>query len=235
MGEAEIEAAVERICWGEGGLLPAVAQDAHSGQVLMLAWMNQEALRRTLDSGDAWFWSRSRRELWHKGATSGNFLHVVEVRYDCDADAVLLRVEPAGPACHTGRQSCFYRRLPGGDEAGAPPATGGVLAHLEAIIEDRRAHPRSDSYTCQLFEGGLPLVAKKVGEEAVEVVVAAQGEEDARLASEAADLVYHLLVLLAVRDLSWGDVEAELARRFGQAASLSLRGAPPLGDKVIPS
>lgn len=219
MGEAEIEAAVERIRWGEGGLVPAVAQDAHTGQVLMLAWMNQEALRRTLDSGDAWFWSRSRGALWHKGATSGNFLHVVEVRYDCDADAVLLRVELAGPACHTGRQSCFYRRLPGGDEAGAPPPAaalaGGVLAHLEAVIGDRRAHPRPGSYTCRLFEGGLPLVAKKVGEEAVEVVVAAQGEEDARLASEAADLVYHLLVLLAARGLSWDDVEAELARRFG--------------------
>ena len=211
----EIDTALARICWGEAGLLPAVAQDAHTGQVLMLAWMNKEALRRTLEDGEAWFWSRSRRELWHKGATSGNRQRVVEVRYDCDADALLLRVEPAGPACHTGRQSCFYRRLPDGADVGAPPPAGGVLAHLEAVIEERRAHSRPGSYTCRLFEGGLPLMSKKVGEEAVEVVVAAQGEGDERLAAEAADLVYHLLVLLAARGLSWADVEAELARRFG--------------------
>ncbi|MFN2227810.1 MAG: phosphoribosyl-AMP cyclohydrolase, partial [Anaerolineae bacterium] len=105
MQEAEIEAAVAQVQWGARGLVPAVAQDAHTGQVLMLAWMNQEALRRTLDSGQAWFWSRSRGALWHKGATSGNFMDVVEVRYDCDGDALLLRVEPAGPACHTGQQS----------------------------------------------------------------------------------------------------------------------------------
>ena len=215
MEGAEIEAAVEQVQWGTGGLVPAVAQDAHTGQVLMLAWMNDEALRRTLDSGQAWFWSRSRGELWHKGATSGNFLDVVEVRYDCDGDALLLRVEPAGPACHTGQQSCFYRRLPDGAEAGAPPVAGGVLSHLEATIRQRQAQPRPGSYTNRLFDGGLPLMARKVGEEAVEVVVAAQGEGDERLVSEAADLAYHLLVLLAARGLSWVDVEAELARRFG--------------------
>ena len=215
MGAAEIEAAVARVQWSDGGLVPAVAQDAHTGQVLMLAWMNAEALRRTLGEGQAWFWSRSRGELWHKGATSDNFLDVVEVRYDCDGDAVLLRVEPAGPACHTGQQSCFYRRLPDDAEAGAPPAAGGVLDHLEAVIRQRQAHPRPGSYTNRLFDGGLPLMARKVGEEAVEVVVAAQGEGDERLVSEAADLAYHLLVLLAGRGLSWADVEAELARRFG--------------------
>ncbi len=214
--ETDIDAALAEVRWGAGGLVPAIAQDAHTGQVLMLAWMNEEALRRTLEAGEAWFWSRSRRELWHKGATSGNRQHVVEVRYDCDADALLLRVEPAGPACHTGQQSCFYRRLPGGDEVGAPPPAGGVLAHLEAVVQARKAHPRPGSYTCQLFDGGLPLMARKVGEEAVEVVVAAQGEGDERLLGEAADLVYHLLVLLAARDLSWADVEAELARRFGR-------------------
>jgi phosphoribosyl-ATP pyrophosphohydrolase/phosphoribosyl-AMP cyclohydrolase len=214
--DAEIDAALAQVRWGAGGLVPAVAQDAHTGQVLMLAWMNAEALRRTLEEGEAWFWSRSRGELWHKGATSGNRQRVVEVRYDCDGDALLLRVEPAGPACHTGQQSCFSRRLPGGEEVGAPPPAGGVLAHLEAVVQERKAHPRPGSYTCRLFEGGLPLMARKVGEEAVEVVVAAQGEGDERLAAEAADLVYHLLVLLAARDLSWADVEVELARRFGR-------------------
>ncbi|MGD8624788.1 MAG: bifunctional phosphoribosyl-AMP cyclohydrolase/phosphoribosyl-ATP diphosphatase HisIE [Anaerolineae bacterium] len=206
------EMAVE-IRWDERGLVPVVVQDAHTGQVLMLAYANKEALQRTLEGGEAWFWSRSRGELWHKGATSGNRQRLVEVRYDCDADTLLYRVEPAGPACHTGRQSCFYRRLPQGDEAEAPPA-GGVPAHLEAVIRDRQARPRPDSYTSRLFEAGLPRIAQKVGEEAIETIVAAQSQGDERVLSEAADLVYHLLVLLAARDLSWADVEAELARRF---------------------
>jgi phosphoribosyl-ATP pyrophosphohydrolase/phosphoribosyl-AMP cyclohydrolase len=202
------------IRWDERGLAPAIVQDVHTGQVLMLAYMNQESLARTLASGETWFWSRSRGGLWHKGATSGNTQRVVEVRYDCDADTLLLRVEPAGPACHTGRQSCFYRRLPDGAEVGMPAAHGGVLPHLEVVIRDRKANPRPDSYTCQLFDGGLPQMARKVGEEAVEVVVAAQSETDERLVSELADLTYHVLVLLAARDLTWADVEAELARRF---------------------
>ena len=206
---------IEQIQWDERGLVPAVAQDASSGQVLMLAYMNRESLARTLDSGQAWYWSRSRGEMWHKGATSGNRQRVVEVRYDCDADALLLRVEPAGPACHTGQQSCFYRRLdgPGVQEEGRPMRA--VMAHLEALIRDRQANPQPGSYTCQLLEAGLPRILKKVGEEAVEVIVAAQSEGDERLVSELADLAYHSLVLLAARDLSWADVETELARRFG--------------------
>jgi phosphoribosyl-ATP pyrophosphohydrolase/phosphoribosyl-AMP cyclohydrolase len=212
----DIEAALAQVHWDPEGLVPAVSQDAHTGQVLMLAWMNAEALRRTLARGEAWFWSRSRRELWHKGGTSGNRQRIVEVRYDCDGDALLLRVEPAGPACHTGQQSCFYRRLPEGEEVGAPPPAGGVLAHLEAVIQDRKAHRQPESYTSRLLEGGWPLMARKVGEEAVEVLVAAQGEGHERLTAEAADLVYHLLVLLAARDLTWADLEGELARRFGR-------------------
>jgi phosphoribosyl-ATP pyrophosphohydrolase/phosphoribosyl-AMP cyclohydrolase len=210
----EARDAMGEIRWDKRGLVPVVVQDAHTGQVLMLAYANEQALQRTLESGEAWFWSRSRGELWHKGATSGNRQHLVDVRYDCDADALLYRVEPAGPACHTGRQSCFYRRLPGGEEAGTPPAAGGVPAHLEAVVRDRQARPRPDSYTSRLFEAGLPHIAQKVGEEAVETIVAAQSQGDEQVLAEAADLVYHLLVLLAARDLSWADVEAELARRF---------------------
>jgi len=203
------------IDWDERGLAPAIVQDANTGQVLMLAYMNQASLDRTLETGETWFWSRSRSELWHKGATSGNTQHVVEIRYDCDADTLLLRVEPAGPACHTGHQSCFYRRLPEQLNVGAPPVAGGVLAHLEAVIQDRKANPQPGSYTCELFEGGLPRILRKVGEEAVEIIIAAQSEGDDRLVSELADLTYHALVLLAARDLAWADVEAELARRFG--------------------
>ena len=209
---------MQEIKWNAQGLIPAIVQDANTHQVLMLAYMNEASLQRTLETGETWFWSRSRGELWHKGATSGNRQRVVEIRYDCDADTLLVRVEPAGPACHTGQQSCFYRRLPDGPEeieVGAPPATGGVLPHLEAVIQDRKTHPRPDSYTCQLLDAGLPRILKKVGEEAVEILVAAQSEGDERLVSELADLTYHALVLLAARDLSWADVEAELARRFG--------------------
>jgi phosphoribosyl-ATP pyrophosphohydrolase/phosphoribosyl-AMP cyclohydrolase len=206
---------VVQIRWDERGLVPAVVQDAHTGQVLMLAYMNQASLARTLAEGEAWFWSRSRGELWHKGATSGHVQRVVEVRYDCDADSLLLRVEPAGPACHTGHQTCFYRRLPDGTAVESTALPEGVLPHLEAVIHDRRAHPRPGSYTRELLDAGLPQMARKVGEEAVEVVVAAQGEPDERLVSELADLVYHALVLLAARDLAWADVTAELARRFG--------------------
>jgi phosphoribosyl-ATP pyrophosphohydrolase/phosphoribosyl-AMP cyclohydrolase len=201
--------------WDAHGLAPAIVQDANTGQVLMLAYMNQASLQRTLESGEAWFWSRSRGELWHKGATSGNTQRVIEVRYDCDADALLVQVEPSGPACHTMNQSCFYRRLPDGTEVEAPAPAGGVLSHLEAVIQDRQANPRPGSYTCQLFEAGQPYILKKVGEEAVETIVAAQSEGNERLVSELADLTYHTLVLLASRDLSWADVEAELAHRFG--------------------
>lgn len=203
------------IKWDAHGLVPAIVQDAHTGQVLMLAYMNQAALERTLETGEAWFWSRSRSQLWHKGATSGNIQRVTEVRYDCDADALLLQAEPAGPACHTGQQSCFYRRLPDGVQVDAVLPSEGVIAHLEAVINDRKVRPRSGSYTCELFEAGLPRILKKVGEEAIEVIVAGQQEGDERLVSELADLTYHALVLLAARGLSWSDVEAELARRFG--------------------
>jgi len=201
--------------WNEQGLAPAIVQDANTGQILMLAYMNAESLQRTLETGQTWFWSRSRRELWNKGATSGNTQRVVEIRTDCDADTLLVRVEPAGPACHTGQQSCFYRRLPDGAEVGAPPASGGVLAHLEAVVQDRKANPQQGSYTCQLFDDGLPRILKKVGEEAIEVLIAAQSEGDQRLVSELADLTYHALVLLAASDLAWSDVETELAHRFG--------------------
>jgi phosphoribosyl-ATP pyrophosphohydrolase/phosphoribosyl-AMP cyclohydrolase len=178
----------------EGELRAAIVQDAESGRVLMLAWMDAEAERRTRESGEATFWSRSRQEYWRKGETSGNTLAVEEIRDDCDGDALLVRVRPAGPACHTGSFSCFA------------PA-------LWRTISDRALNRPEGSYTTKLLDEGVPAVARKVGEEAVEVVTAALSESDERVVSESADLIYHLYVLLAARGLDIGEVEAELARR----------------------
>lgn len=202
------------IRWDADGLVPAIVQDAQSGRVLMLAYMNQEALSQTLQSGETWFWSRSRDQLWHKGATSGNTQRVVDLRYDCDADALLVRVVPRGPACHTGHGTCFYRRLAGSHDVESHPDA--VLPHLWEIIQQRKANPSENSYTSRLLAAGDSELVKKVGEEAIEVVVAAQSEGGERLVSELADFVYHSLVLLASRDLTWRDVEAELASRFPQ-------------------
>ena len=176
-------------------LRAAIVQDATDGRVLMLAWMDDEALRRTRETGEAWFWSRSRQELWHKGETSGNTLAVEEIRDDCDGDAILLRVRPAGPACHTGSRSCFAPAL------------------WRTVVERVRDRPEG-SYTALLANAGVERAAQKLGEEAVETAVSAVAA-DGRLAEEAADLVYHLYVLLAVAGVDVADVEDVLARRSG--------------------
>jgi phosphoribosyl-ATP pyrophosphohydrolase/phosphoribosyl-AMP cyclohydrolase len=175
-------------------LRPAIVQDSASGRVLMLAWMDDEAERLTRETGEAWFWSRSRERLWRKGETSGNTLAVEEVRDDCDGDALLLRVRPAGPACHTGSLSCF---APG----------------LWRTISERAAERPAGSYTTDLLDAGLGACARKVGEEAVELTVAALDESDERVVEEAADLVYHLYVLLAARGLDIALVDDELRAR----------------------
>ncbi|MCA1619353.1 MAG: bifunctional phosphoribosyl-AMP cyclohydrolase/phosphoribosyl-ATP diphosphatase HisIE, partial [Acidobacteria bacterium] len=174
------------------------------------AYMNEESLRRTLAEGQTWFWSRSRAELWHKGATSGNTQRVVGVRLDCDADALVVLVEPRGPACHTGAVSCF------GGSAGAA-GIGVVLEELYEVIRGRRREMPEGSYTTYLFEKGLNKILKKVGEEAAETIIAAKDEDRAALTAETADLVYHLLVLLVERGLPLEALAAELAgRRAGE-------------------
>jgi phosphoribosyl-AMP cyclohydrolase / phosphoribosyl-ATP pyrophosphohydrolase len=178
----------------DGELRAAIVQDAETGRVLMLAWMDAEAERRTRESGEAWFWSRSREEYWHKGSTSGNTMAVEEIRDDCDGDALVVRVRPAGAACHTGSLSCFAPSL------------------WRTIAERAETRPEG-SYTTKLLDEGVPAVARKVGEEAVEVMVAAFAESDERVVSEAADLIYHLYVLLAARGLDIAAVEDELAAR----------------------
>jgi len=180
-------------------LKAAVVQDAESGRVLMLAWMDEEAERLTRETGEAWFWSRSRQRLWRKGETSGNTLAVEEVRDDCDGDALVVRVRPAGPACHTGSVSCFA------------PA-------LWRTIAERAQERPPGSYTTELLEAGVGACARKVGEEAVEVSIAALDESDERVVEEAADLVYHLYVLLAARGLDIAQVEDELRSRSAPRA-----------------
>ena len=176
-------------------LKAAIVQDAGDGRVLMLAWMDDEALRRTQETGEAWFWSRSRAQLWHKGETSGNTLAVEEIREDCDGDAILLRVKPAGPACHTGSRSCFAPWL------------------WRRVAERAKERPEG-SYVANLLDGGPAAAARKVGEEGVEAALAGATESDERLVEELADLWFHSYVLLAARGLDPDDVEAELRRRI---------------------
>ena len=183
------------------GLVAAVVRDARTSAVLMVAWMNEEALERTLSSGETWFWSRSRRELWHKGATSGATQRVVRIAKDCDGDALLVDVEPRGPACHTGARSCF------GDDAKTP------FSRLMATLRQRNVERPAGSYSTSLFERGRPAILKKVGEEAAEVIVASAAEGRERVISETADLVYHLSVLLVAEGLDWSDVLEELEGR----------------------
>jgi phosphoribosyl-AMP cyclohydrolase / phosphoribosyl-ATP pyrophosphohydrolase len=183
----------DQLAWDKGPL-PCVVQDWRTGEVLTLAYMDREALRRTRESGELWFWSRSRQELWHKGATSGNVQRVRGLRWDCDADALLAQVEPTGPACHTGERTCFHN----GD---TEPSPAEAIGTLERTVAERAAAPTSDSYTARLM-GDPELRAEKVREEAVEVTRAAAGEPDERVAEEAADVLYHLDVLLAARGLS---------------------------------
>lgn len=211
---------VEDIKFDERGLVPVVVQDAATRQVLTLAYMNEESLRRTLATGETWFWSRSRTRLWHKGETSGNKQRVSQVRVDCDRDSLVVLVEPQGPACHTNELSCFHVGLEGAvDEVPtgqASPELGKTLRELHAIIESRRRERPAGSYTTYLFDQGLDKILKKLGEEATETVIAAKNEDAGALVSETADLLYHLVVLLVERGVTLDDVGRELTRRNGE-------------------
>ncbi len=199
--------ATQGIRYDEEGLVPVVAQDAETGEVLMLAYANEEAVTETLRTGEAHYHSRSRGELWRKGATSGNTQKVVEIRLDCDGDALLYRVAPRGPACHTGAYSCFFTSVAGSE----PPNLGRTLNRLAGTIAGRHREMPEGSYTAQLLSRGTGHIVQKVGEEAVEVVIAAL--EDGRLAEESADLLYHLLVLLEERGVGIREVARVLDER----------------------
>jgi phosphoribosyl-AMP cyclohydrolase / phosphoribosyl-ATP pyrophosphohydrolase len=214
---------IEDVKFDERGLIPAVVQDAGTQRVLMLAYMNAESLRKTLETRETWFWSRSRSRLWHKGETSGNTQRVVDVRLDCDADALNVLVVPNGPACHTGAESCFYNGLQdAGPLESAPfkvsPATGPTdLAHelesLYALVASRKRERPEGSYTTYLFDQGLDKILKKVGEESAETIIAAKNDDHDALVKESSDLLYHLVVLLVERGLSLAEVRDELVSR----------------------
>jgi phosphoribosyl-ATP pyrophosphohydrolase/phosphoribosyl-AMP cyclohydrolase len=205
---------IEQVQFGTDGLVPVVAQDRRNGDLLMLAWANREALALTLSTGSAHYWSRSRKSLWKKGESSGHVQRVQEIRLDCDADTVLYRVDQTGPACHTGRATCFSTVIrPNGSTAEGADPGGHLLTRLAATIAARAAERPAGSYTVSLLDHGLAKVSQKVGEEAVEVVVAAHAEDDQHLAAESADLLFHLLVLLQARGVSFGDVLSALEAR----------------------
>lgn len=197
----------------KNGLIPAIVQHARSGEVLMLGYMNEEALRLTRESGAVTFYSRSRQALWRKGETSGNTLRLVELRQDCDGDALLVLAEPAGPTCHTGERSCFHQNLDGAPAVAAAPPSA-VLARLSDIVAARRDAPPEESYTAKLLRGGVDRIGKKIGEEAAEVIIAAKNASHAELTYELADLLYHSLVLMESQGLPAEAVWRELERRF---------------------
>jgi phosphoribosyl-AMP cyclohydrolase / phosphoribosyl-ATP pyrophosphohydrolase len=220
---------VVQLKWGPDGLIPAIAQDIRTGQVLMQAYMNEEALRKTIETGTAWYWSRSREQLWNKGETSGHLQKVHEVRTDCDGDSILLLVEQTGVACHEGTYSCFTRRVDGSpktlvDTAFWPmqPGTepgydiGSILREVTAVLVDRRNNPDPESYTSKLFTKGSDAYCKKIGEEATEVVLAVKNRDRENLAFEVADVWFHTLIALVDLGLSPQEVAEQLKSRRGK-------------------
>jgi phosphoribosyl-ATP pyrophosphohydrolase/phosphoribosyl-AMP cyclohydrolase len=199
---------IDNLAFDEKGLIPAIVQDDRTGKVLMLAYMNKEALQKTIDTKETWFFSRSRQELWNKGATSGNHQTVKRLLFDCDQDALLVQVVPKGPACHTGEETCFY-------ETAFEEETSNreVVQEVVAEIKDRRNNPVEGSYTTYLFREGLDKILKKVGEETTEVVIGAKNRDKAEVASELADLTYHSLVLMEELGVTVEDVKNVLRKR----------------------
>jgi phosphoribosyl-ATP pyrophosphohydrolase/phosphoribosyl-AMP cyclohydrolase len=191
----------------ERGLIPAVVQDVKTREVLTLAYMNLDSLKRTLETKETWFWSRSRNELWHKGETSGNTQKVVDILLDCDGDALVVLVEPTGPACHTGETSCFH------DPANEHENLGAVLDQLYALVGERERERPEKSYTTYLFNEGLDKILKKVGEESAETIIAAKNDSPGPLVAEVSDLLYHLIVLLVARGVSLDQIQQELLKR----------------------
>jgi phosphoribosyl-AMP cyclohydrolase / phosphoribosyl-ATP pyrophosphohydrolase len=211
----EATALLAAVKWNAEGLAPVVIVDARTNAVLTLAYANHEALEKTVATRSTWLYSRSRSELWNKGATSGNTQRVVAIAIDCDSDALLYRVIPDGPACHTGAPTCFSQvaALPGAEAAPNGAHFAEAMLALASTIADRHENPPEGSYTAQLFAGGIDRIAKKIGEEATEVVIASKNEDRSELIWETSDLLYHTMVMLAERKVSLDEIGDELARR----------------------
>ena len=212
---------LQKLKYNSDGLIPAILQDNDTGEVLMMAYMNQRSLEKTLKTGKACFWSRSRQELWLKGATSGNYQIVREIRTDCDRDTLLLKVIPEGPACHTGEKNCFFRQLAERDIDQVVEKKEFVnsvvfLKTLYQLIQERKEELPEDSYTTYLFNEGIDKIAKKLAEETAEVIIAAKNNDHPEIIYESADLIYHLLVLLVLYDITVPDIIEELAGRHKQ-------------------
>lgn len=205
---------IDSLRFDEQGLVPAIVQDAQTGSVLMLAYMNRESIRRTMETGETHFWSRRRRTLWHKGETSGNIQKVRSLRVDCDSDALLVTVDQTGNACHTGEYSCFFTTF--GDLATPSVHLGESLAKLSRVIRQRAQEKPEGSYTAKLLQGGTDRILKKIGEEAGEVLIAAKNHRKDEISWEVADLLYHTLVLLEAEGVQLSDVAAELEGRSGR-------------------
>jgi len=208
---------LRKIKFDSAGLVPAIAQDSDTGDVLMLAYMNKESLKKTIEGGRACFYSRSRKKLWVKGETSGNFLNILDIEYDCDGDTLLLTVDPVGPACHTGQRSCFYRAfLTSGAKVDSPRhKKKSILKGLQAVLEERKTASKENSYVAGLYAGGAGAILAKVDEEAGEFIEAARNETDKETIHEAADLLFHTMVMLCHRGIKIEEVLDELSRRFG--------------------
>ncbi|RFU67065.1 bifunctional phosphoribosyl-AMP cyclohydrolase/phosphoribosyl-ATP diphosphatase HisIE [Bacillus sp. V59.32b] len=204
---------IDNVKFDENGLISAIVQDADSKEVLTLAYMNKESLQLSLEKGETWFFSRSRNELWHKGETSGNTQKIVEMKLDCDSDALVVLVKPTGPACHNGTTSCFTETVYQTDNSSAAQTDAAFLLELEALIGERKKSLPEDSYTTYLFEKGVDKILKKVGEEAAEVIIAAKNRSHEELSLETADLLYHLLVLLQEQELPLEAVLTVLKQR----------------------
>ncbi|BBH23140.1 histidine biosynthesis bifunctional protein HisIE [Paenibacillus baekrokdamisoli] len=222
-----LETVITDIKWNEAGLVPVIVQDAISKEVLMMAYMNQDSLAKSVETGETWFWSRSRNELWHKGATSGHIQRIVSMHYDCDGDTLLVRAEQTGVACHTGSYSCFSNQIEGitgaaaNDNSAASTTLSSdrfaMLNQLEAVIAQRYAERPEGAYTTYLFEKGVDKILKKVGEESAEVIIAAKNQDNDELRCEASDLIFHLMVLLRERGLPLDDLMTELGRRHNKS------------------
>lgn len=202
---------IEQLTWQKDGLIPVIIQDYRTKKVLMLAYMNKEALQKTLETKETWFYSRSRQKLWHKGATSGHRQVVKQISYDCDSDALLIMVDPKGPACHTGEVSCFFNEI-----FQTKVVTKSILQQLSERIAKRKKNPVKNSYTAYLFNKGIDEILKKIGEEAGEMIIAAKNDDDDELIWEIADFIYHTLVLMELKEITIEQIYKELARRFNK-------------------